>query len=104
MDDAPETVTDAVATLIAEGYTADFGTAAEADGTVVCPVCGSIHAFTSGIVERTFRFEGPSDPGDEAIVLGLRCTNCGALGTLVSAYGPGADPDTFSRLEHRRPG
>ena len=43
------------------------------------------------VVDRFFRFEGPSDPADEAIVLGVHCSACGARGTIVSAFGPDAD-------------
>ena len=95
MSDAPETVTEALALLAAEGYAVDFnlhGTAAE------CTACGTTHDLAGAIVERHFRFEGDSDPGDEAIVLGLRCPSCGVRGVLVSAYGPDGDLD-LSQLD-----
>jgi hypothetical protein len=31
-------------------------------------------------------------------VLGVHCAVCGARGTLVSAFGPDADPDAFDHL------
>jgi hypothetical protein len=49
-------------------------------------------------VLRVYRFEGPSDPDEEAVVYGLRCPLCGAGGTLVSTFGPGADPELADRL------
>ena len=95
MATSPDTVTEAVALLCAEGYTADFD---QHGATMTCPVCHTSHTLDSGVVERFYRFEGPSDPGDEAIVLAVRCQTCGQRGTLVSAFGPDADPEVFARL------
>jgi hypothetical protein len=92
---APDTVTDAVAFLASEGYEEDFH---------LCPV-GILrrdeevpHPVEGAVVDYTFRFEGPSDPSDEAIVLGVRCTEWGAKGVIVSAYGPEADPEETAIL------
>lgn len=98
---SPDTVTEAVALLAAEGYDAEFRFDA---GDVRCGHCGTVHATGEAEVERVFRFEGPSDPGDEAIVLALRCPRCGARGSLVSAFGPDADPalaEAFTYLAAR---
>lgn len=86
----PETVTEAVAFLAAEGYVEDLQ---------LCPLgilrAGHEEAHPVGetTVDHTFRFEGPSDPGDEAIVLGVTCGQWGTKGVIVSAYGPDADPE-----------
>jgi hypothetical protein len=45
------------------------------------------------IVDHVYRFEGDSDPADEAIVLGVHCPNLGVRGVVVSAYGPSIDRD-----------
>ena len=45
-----------------------------------CRACGATHELGAGAIERIYRFEGPSDPGDEAIVLGVRCLTCGHAG------------------------
>ena len=95
MPDAPETVTDALTLLASEGYGEDFNLVGS---LVACPRCQALHPLDHATVERQFRFEGPSDPGDEAIVFGLRCGDCGARGVLVSAFGPDADPDLLSGL------
>ena len=42
------------------------------------------------VVDRTYRFEGPSDPDYESLVLALRDPATGARGVLVTAYGPSA--------------
>jgi len=88
--DAPDTVTEAVAALRALGYDADVEID---DGVVRCCVCAAAHPFDRLVADHVFRFEGPSDPGDEAIVIGVTCPACGAKSVLVSAYGPDADPE-----------
>ena len=50
------------------------------------------------VVEKTFRFEGVSDPGDASIVLGVRCPICAAAGIIVSAYGADAEPQLLTLL------
>ena len=37
-----------------------------------------------------YRFEGVSDPGDEAIVLGVRCPACGGRVCLMPRFSPGS--------------
>jgi hypothetical protein len=89
-NDAPDTVTDAVNLLTAEGYTANFGVR---DRQLQCGACGVLQDPTLATIERIFRFEGASDPDDEAIVLGVTCPNCDLKGVIVAGYGPSADPD-----------
>lgn len=95
MSETPATVLDAVHELEAAGYTASFSL--RPDG-IRCGACGTEHVADQAVVERVYRFEGPSDPDEEAVVYALRCPVCGARGTLVSAYGPGADPEMADRL------
>ena len=95
MSDEPATVLEAVEHLAAEGFGASFSITA--DG-VRCSVCGEAGLLEQAEVVRVFRFEGPSDPDEEAVVYGLRCPVCGAGGTLVSGFGPGADPELADRL------
>jgi hypothetical protein len=93
---APDTSTEALQILERDGYTASFTVR---DGRVGCGICGDDHEATSAIVERIYRFEGMSNPGDEEIVFGLHCPVCDARGTLVSAYGPSADPEELDVLK-----
>src|SRR6478736_446768 len=86
----PDTVTEALTILEADGYTETFFIR---DGRVKCHACGSDHEPNGPIVERIYRFEGASDPDYEDIVFGLRCPACETRGTLVSAFGPNADPE-----------
>ena len=97
--DAAETVLDAVRELEALGYTDQL--AVEADG-VRCGSCGALHSPEHLVVTHTFRFEGPSDPAEEAIVFGVGCPVCGVRGIIVSAYGPEADPALFAVIARIR--
>lgn len=90
-------VTEAIALLEADGYRSDFSFAA---GTVKCHACGLPHQPTQLVVRHTFRFEGDTDPGDEAIVLGIECPECGIRGIVVSAFGPDASPEFIALLNH----
>ena len=90
-DWSPATVTDAVSDLRADGYTVDFSVA---DGGMLrCNQCRSLHDPAEARVDRIARFEGDSDPADEAIVFALTCSDCGLRGTLVSAYGASVGRD-----------
>lgn len=92
---APDTVTEALAILEADGYTHSF---VVRDGRVHCDACSGDHDAADAVVERIYRFEGASDPDYEDIVFGLRCPGCDVRGTLVSAFGPNADPDELDAL------
>ncbi len=91
----PDTVTEALTVLEADGYTESFFVR---DGRVRCHACGSDHDADGAVVERIYRFEGASDPDYEDIVFGLRCPAGGVGGTLVSSFGPGADPEELDAL------
>jgi len=88
--DAPSTVTEAVAILREQGYIDDVDLAGTA---LECVRTGTTCQLPSVIVDLTYRFEGDSDPADEAIVLGLRFPESDVKAILVSAFGPSAEPD-----------
>lgn len=69
--------------LSAEGYPAHFR--AEVDGLRL--VDGPTFSPEDVIVEKMARFEGISDPGDEAVVFAVRAPD-GTRGTFTSTYGP----------------
>lgn len=90
--EAPATVADAIALLHRLGYDDDF---------LPCTVnrCAGVrHPADSSVAEHVFRFEGESDPGDAAIVLGVSCGVCGRRGVLVTGYGASADPEVADFL------
>lgn len=91
----PDTVTEAIVFLVSEGYVDDFQLCAEG---LLDTGTRAIHPLRTATVDYTFRFEGPSDPGDQAIVLGVHCTEWARKGVVVSAYGPDADPEHAALL------
>jgi len=97
MDDAasPATVTDALEMLRGLGYTADF---ALIDGVLQSDRGDAACAVDQVVVEHLYRFEGPSDPGDEMIVFAVRDPTTGTAGTLAAAFGSGADPELHHHL------
>jgi hypothetical protein len=93
--DSAETVTEAVRQLQSLGYDRDFEFAATG---INCRACDHQHMPERLEVTHTYRFEGATNPSDEEIVLGVRCPHCEALGVIVSAYGPAAEPELFDLL------
>ena len=102
--DAPETVTEALTLLKSQGYELEFQLV---DGRFsheeACVSCRADEA----VVEKLYRFEGPSDPGDEMVVVGLLDPGTGKRGVLASAFGLAADPvvvEHITGLASRFPG
>lgn len=86
-----ETLAGVIARLERDGV--DGTLAVEPDAIplgVCCRVCGRRHLPRRLRVLEAYRFEGPSSPEDEAIVVVVECPACHTRGALVSAYGPAA--------------
>jgi hypothetical protein len=93
---APDTVAQAIDLLVELGYDAQFTVVDHAHASTACRgEDGRLRL----VVRRRYRFEGPSDPGDEAVVVGVVCEICGVKGIVVSAFGPDAD-DELIELAH----
>ncbi len=74
--------------LKSEGYTVDFNLKNN------CLECAenSLQVHPEDFkVDRVFRFEGDSNPEDEAIVYAISSEKHGLKGTLVNSYGTYAD-------------
>lgn len=84
-----ETLSEAVERLTAAGYPDDFR--AEPGGLRAVGT-GCLHAPESLLIEEVERFEGASDPADQAVLFALRCAVHGAKGTYVVTWGPYVDP------------
>jgi hypothetical protein len=78
------TVSEVLEDLRQEGYTVDFNL------NETCLVCYEnelrIHP-DEFVVDKHYRFEGTTDPGDEAVVYAISSTKHNIKGTLVNAYG-----------------
>jgi hypothetical protein len=80
------TVSQAIANLKQKGYSEDFNLQ---ENCIVCNI-GKFEADEFEIKE-VYRFEGASDPADEAIVYGIESHN-GIKGVLVNGYGYSSEP------------
>lgn len=77
--------------LLADGYTVDFNiTENTADG----PGKYLQEHPEEFIIDRHYRFEGVSDPEDEAIVYAISSTVNGVKGILINGYGVYSDQVT----------
>lgn len=84
-----ETLSQATNRLARAGYAEDYHSHA---GRLVCGHCQTSHDPADMTIDEIVRFEGESDPGDEAIVYALDA-GCGHRGLYVAAYGVGATTD-----------
>lgn len=89
------TVTEALSKLHQQGFTTDFNIKGD------CLIAGEdkFNANEFDIVD-TYRYEGNSDPGDEAIVYAIQ-SKSGVKGTLVTGYGASAEdvsPELMEKL------
>ena len=84
-----ETLGDAVDRLSAAGYRDAFRVES---GGLRALAARRIFAPEELAVDEIVRFEGPTDPGDEAIVLALRSRDGLVRGTLTLAYGAASAP------------
>lgn len=92
------TVTDAIAQLKQQGYTLDFNLEENR-------LMAGEHTYTADEFEIVdlYRYEGPSDPADEAVVYALAAPS-GVKGTLVTGYGYSIDEaavETLKRLHYK---
>ena len=84
-----DTLADRMRELQAAGWVEQLSVSAAG---VRCDGCGCWSAAEDVAVEGVFRFEGPSDPGDESILFAISMP-CGHRGTLPAAYGKDTAPD-----------
>ncbi|MGG9970293.1 hypothetical protein ACQ33O_00750 [Ferruginibacter sp. SUN002] len=80
-----ETVTEAIEQLREQGYTLDFNLE---ENCIVCDT-DKFSADEFDIVE-IYRYEGDSDPADEATVYGIQ-SKSGIKGILVTGFGNSSD-------------
>jgi len=80
------TVTEALKEFKSQGFTVDFNI----EGDYLVALGEKIYHDDFEIVD-VFRYEGETDPADEASVYAIQSKN-GVKGVLVASYGPNADP------------
>jgi hypothetical protein len=80
-----DTVTEAIKGLKDRGFTVDFNLLEN------CLVCNDTRFDVNDFeIVEFYRFEGDSDPSDEAVVYAIQSLN-GMKGVLVNGYGISAD-------------
>ncbi|MEP1123580.1 MAG: hypothetical protein ABJH68_06800 [Ilumatobacter sp.] len=89
---AMETLSQATTRLALGGYVEDYRAH---DGRLVCGQCSTSHNPAELTIDAIVRFEGDSNPDDEAIVYALDA-GCGHRGLYISAYGSGATADDIA--------
>ncbi len=90
-----ETVSKAIDELHKQGYTTDFNLE---ENAIVCNI-GKFSANDFEVVD-VYRYEGDSDPGDEAAVYAIQSSN-GLKGVLVTGYGASSEstsPEMLRKL------
>jgi len=82
--DTMTTLSEIINKLANEGYSVDFNL------KDICEECSEnqLKLYPESFkIDRIFRFEGPSDPADEAIVYALSSVKYNLKGVLVNGYG-----------------
>lgn len=82
------TVLEIIQKLRKENYTDEFEIK---DGRIISKVTKQSFSPDELIIEKNFRYEGESNPDDNAIVYALTAAN-GKRGVLVDSYGIYSDP------------
>ena len=91
-----DTISEVLAQLRKEGYVEDFNLQA------TCLVCrdGHFQVFHHEfVIDKFYRFEGESDPGDEAIVYAISSPKYDIKGVLINGGGIYADDITNEMVD-----
>lgn len=101
-DNPMETMVDALRRFGKRGYTDEFQARPEGLRSLAT---GEVFSPEHLIVDDVARFEGASDPGDEATIFALRSEEGETRGTYTVTYGPamdGLDAEMVPRLREGR--
>lgn len=93
---AMETVSETISRLRTEGYSEDFNL--QHDG-IVWTIGNKKIQHDEFVIDRFFRFEGESDPADEATVYAISSGKHNIKGVLVNGAGIYTDDMTDEMLE-----
>jgi hypothetical protein len=90
-----DTVSESVNDLKKRGYTLDFNL--EPDH-LICHEAAVSLSPSEFLITEVYRFEGNSDPGDEAVVYAIESKH-GQKGILVNGFGVSADAVSDEMIE-----
>jgi len=94
-----DTLVEAMNALREQGYTRDFNLLRTC---LECTDLSKTYAATNFKVDKSFRFEGMTNPSDSSILLAIS-TDDNEKGVLVDAYGAYAtilDDEMLKKLQH----
>ena len=86
-----QSISEILARCEREGFGTQMGT--RPDGQIICFACRSTTDADNVRLRALHRTEGASDPSEMAAVAAVESPVCGAHGTVVLGYGPGASID-----------
>ncbi len=91
MKESYGTLSETITGLKKEGYTLDFNISQE---RLVCNAANTILSPDDFEIDKVYRFEGASNPDDQAILYAISSPKFGVKGVLINGYGVSADAAT----------
>lgn len=95
MEESYGTLSETINGLKKEGYALDFNIHGEC---FVCHQSNEVLSPDDFEIDKTYRFEGESNPEDESIVFAISSKKFNAKGTLVNGYGIYANDATSTLI------
>ena len=96
MKESYGTLSQTIDGLKGEGYTMDFNIHEEC---IVCHQQNTVLSADDFEIDKVYRFEGESNPDDEAVLYALSSPRFGVKGILVNGYGISADEASSVLIE-----
>jgi hypothetical protein len=96
-----DTLSGAIGQLQADGYTIDFNLR---ENALECRHDGVQISHDDFVIDKYFRFEGMTDPADEAILYAISVPEHNLKGLLVNGYGIYSDPLSNEMMRKLNPG
>ncbi|CAN5180054.1 hypothetical protein BH09DEP1_BH09DEP1_7360 [soil metagenome] len=96
MKESYGTLSETINALKKEGYTIDFNIHGE---YLVCHQADIILSPEDFEIDKTFRFEGESNPDDQSILYAISSPKFGTKGLLVNGYGISSDEISNTLIE-----
>ncbi len=90
------TLSETINGLKKEGYTTDFNIQQE---TLVCQDANLVLSPDDFKIDKTYRFEGETNPDDQSILYAISSPRFGTKGLLVNGYGISSDEISNTLIE-----
>jgi hypothetical protein len=96
-----DTLSGAISQLQKQGYTIDFNLR---ENALVCRHNDMQIGHEDFVIDKYYRFEGMTDPADEAILYAISVPGHNLKGLLVNGYGIYSDPLSNEMMKKLNPG